>query len=413
MTLRPRHQSVAISDEDYLYNHWIKCANTEKPSQLIDRFDTLLIDGNGYPDAAVWEALTRIVMTPTATENFRFVLNRTCHILVNRWLQNPQLQGYVPELVDLMASPCDLPMRSRVTLRLRSLVNQFLTTEEYATLKRLAQVVRKPVVERKQVEEKRQLGDFLHRYPALYDYCLLTDTSTDDEKQRIQQMRIESQRHYEDELTQYLAYRRWQDAPSQSRWTTPVPANPTLLKARQIDQAVTHFVGLDGETKDYRTAAHDFITHSAKVQSYQAYKEEFYQYLTDSIPAQYGSRHFNDRLYRYLQGTLATNNKQRPNPMMVLSTVRKLLNFLVIDSPEHPNHAVFLDLLGNLGVTRTVGLLLKLVLVCRKAKTYLEKRLAILFQHYQASTEDRWLIDVMEHVAIAFGIHFGNVHVPQ
>ena len=64
-----------------------------------------------------------------------------------------------------------------------------------------------------------------------------------------------------------------------------------------------------------------------------------------------------------------------------------------------------------MGTTHTIGLFLKLVLVCSKVKPYLEKRFSILFNHYESFTRDgaSWLVKSLEKVHIAFSVNFGNV----
>jgi hypothetical protein len=81
----------------------------------------------------------------------------------------------------------------------------------------------------------------------------------------------------------------------------------------------------------------------------------------------------------------------------------------VVESPQRPNHFIFVDLITNLGATLTIGLLLKIVLLCRKVKPYLEKRFAILFNHYESYTRDGvpWLITSLENLNIALSVHFG------
>jgi hypothetical protein len=69
---------------------------------------------------------------------------------------------------------------------------------------------------------------------------------------------------------------------------------------------------------------------------------------------------------------------------------------------------VFMDLLNNVGSTLTVGLLLKVVLLCNKVKPYLERRLSILFQHYasQARGSVDWLVCCLEKLNLAWTAHF-------
>lgn len=56
-----------------------------------------------------------------------------------------------------------------------------------------------------------------------------------------------------------------------------------------------------------------------------------------------------------------------------------------------------------------MGLILKIVLVCRQTKRELEKRLAVLFGHYSNFERPQvvWLIESLENMNIAFSTHFG------
>ena len=87
-----------------------------------------------------------------------------------------------------------------------------------------------------------------------------------------------------------------------------------------------------------------------------------------------------------------------------------LFKFLVVDSKSNPEHLQYIDLITYLGATKTVGLLLKLVLACSKIKPYLENRFSILFSHYETVTEEGvpWLIESLENLQVAFSIHFGK-----
>jgi hypothetical protein len=70
-----------------------------------------------------------------------------------------------------------------------------------------------------------------------------------------------------------------------------------------------------------------------------------------------------------------------------------------------------MDLITNIGAVFTTGLLLKLVLICHKAKPLLESRLSILFNHYE-STKCKgipWLVKSLESWNVASAIHFGKV----
>jgi hypothetical protein len=400
-------------EEQQLYDHLLYCVQVELPHQLIERFQRLFLDGARYADPQIWLALEKVAMSKQAEQEFKFVLNRCCHILINRWQLQPQLQGAIPQLVALFDNPPDpLRVQSRGARRLRHLIQLFTETEQYLTLRRLSQVVS----EAAEVNGSRVVGSLIQRYPYLYEHCLLSEDSSYEHQQTVRQIQARVQRRFEVDLSQYVTYqvRRAQAIRTQSMETVeriiqPV-SNPTLLSERELAAALKQFVGKVHGSYTYRDVAQSFLTHSSHTSSYGAFKDDLYEYLTSSIDPAFGKRQFNERLYNHLQNTLPICDSHKPTEFLLVRTCSQLLNFLVVESPQRPNHFIFVDLITNLGATLTIGLLLKIVLLCRKVKPYLEKRFAILFNHYESYTRDGvpWLVKSLENLNLALSIHFGS-----
>ena len=402
-------------EEQQLYDHLLYCVQVESASQLIERFQRLFLDGARYIDPQIWIALEKLAMDKRAEQEFKFVLNRCCHILINRWQMQPQLQGAIQELVALFENPPDpTKVQSRGARRLRHLVQLFTETEQYVTLQRLSRVMS----ETGEVSNNgsRQVGALIQRYPYLYEHCLLSEDSSYEHQQTVRQIQSRVQRRFEFDLSQYVTYqvRRAQALRSPSkegleRIIQPVN-NPTLLTERELGAALKQFVGKVQGSYTYRDVAQSFLTHTTQTASYKEFKNDLYEYLTASIDPAFGKRQFNDRLYTHINKTLPHSDSQRPTEFLIVRTCSQLLNFLVVESPQRPNHFTFVDLITNLGATFTTGLLLKIVLLCRKVKPYLEKRFSILFNHYESSTRDGvpWLVTSLENLNIALSVHFGS-----
>ena len=406
------HQTTFL-EEQYLYDHLLECVRVEPPEALLDRFRMLFVNGSDYADYEVWQSLKKIVDAPFVEKDFKFILNRSSHIFINHWMMQGRLQSAIPELVALFELDAAGAGRSRSTQRLRELVQQFRATEQYLALQRLAQVV-------KQTPEwgdgNRPLGTLIRRYPCLYKYNLLTSDSSDEQCRRIRQIRRQVQRQFERELSQYATHKLLngglgsplsESAPQGSRSFK----NPTLLSDRHLDRALQQFGGKIDGSNTYRDQAQRFITYSSHTCSYRDFKNDLYDYLVSSIDSKYGSSQFNQRLYQHLQTILPEHHSHPLNDVLLIATCRKLLSFLVVESAQRPNHAVFVDLTGNLGITTTISLLLKIVLICRKVKPYLEKQFSVLFKHYETSARDSviWLIDSLENLNVAFSINFGSL----
>lgn len=405
--------------EQKLYQHWLKLVQVEPPNSIIERFKVLFIEGGTYRDQEIMQALDEIITSKYAEAQFKFVLNRCCHILINRWQIHPQHRSTIPELIacfEIKPAFLDHTFRYKSARRLRELIKNFRNTEQYTTLQRLSEAVSKTVAQKSEVKTT-PLVKLINRYPYLYEHCLLSEDSTYEDQQAIGKMRCEAQRNYEIELSQYITHqvRQAQVArlrPAQHpKQIVRTINNPTLLNDNELFSAVKQYVGKVEGSSSYRDLAHSFITHTSKTRTYKDFKNELYAYLTSAIDPGYGKRQFNKQLYTYLQNTLAHNDSQPVSEFLIIRTCANLLNFLVVNNQKQPQHFVFIDLVANLGTTRTVGLLLKLVLICRKVKPYLEKRFSILFNHYESNIGDAvmWLIQCLENLNIALSIHFGAV----
>lgn len=417
-TWTTRHSRQAEQDEQLLYDHFLRLVQSELPSDLVQRFRLLFIDGIDYPNAEISAALEKIAANKSADQEFRFVLNRCCHILINRWQARPQYQTYIPTLIEVFESATAHSTReyarSRSVRRLRELVKDFVDSDQYLALRRLAQVTSQ------NIETNPlgvPLGKLIHRYPYLYEHCLVAEGSTLEQQQTIRHLKARAERQYELDLSQFVTYqvRRSQISRSNlpevaSRVLQPAK-NPTLLSDEALCVAVKHFAGKSQGADTYRDSAQRFLTHSSQTSSFHSFKDDLYQYMTASVDPEYGNRQFNNQLYAQLNAALPESNAHRVNDFLIVRTCSQLLNFLVVESSQKPSHFVFVDLLSNIGPAMATGLLLKIVLICRKVKPNLEKRFSILFSHYESSKREnvQWLVQAMEHLNLALSTNFSTL----
>lgn len=417
-----RYNRPITLEEQKLYDHLLFWIEQESPEEMLERFRTLFIDGIGYPDAEISEALKKAVMSDLAVEDFRYILNRCCHILINRWQARFQSQWAIPQLVELFETPPVVnkvsATHSRSVKRLHQLIKQFTQTEQYLTLSRLAQVLAE-AAEAAANAGNRPLGTLIRRYPYLYEHYLLNEDSTIEQQNTVRQIQSARQRQFEIDLSHYVTYQvrrsqlstQTQSANSQ-RIIRPV-TNPTLLSDRDLGQAIYQYVGKVDGSRTQKDIALNFLNHSGQSQSFASFKDDLYDYITASIDPEYGKRKFNNQLYACLKNTLPDSSSQLLNDFLLVRTCNSLLSFLVADHPQRPNHFVFIDLITNLGPILTTVLLLKVVLLCRKVKPSLERRFSILFSHYEASNRDAvlWLIHALENLNVALTTNFGAVQL--
>lgn len=409
-------------EEQQIYSFFLWLVDAEQPDRAIERFRQLFFEG-GCSEPKVAQALSSILGSHTSDQEFNFLLNRCCHILINRWQLNTRHNSAIPELIrqfgDLPSGYGVAGQRSRSVQRLRSLIQGFTQSEQYITLSRLLQVMEHQTSE--SIELERPLGSLIRRYPYLYEHCLLNDTSTDEQQSTIQRLQTQHQHRFELDLSQYVLYqvrcaRAARQGPEQlTQFQKRMQAfhNPTLMTNPELAYAVKHFTGKIESGQTYRDLAHGFHAHSNYGPNFGQFKRDLHQYLVPSIEPGYGKRRFNQQLCNQLQGTFAELDNKPMSDFLMVRTCGSLLNFLVVESPHRVDHLTFIDLIGNMGATQTTGLLLKIVLLCSRVKPHLEKRLAILFNHYEGSTRRTvsWLVQVLENLNIAFSTNFGSANL--
>lgn len=389
-------------EEQLLYDGLKALAREDSVAKIIDDFRSIFIEGKGEANTQLWQAISKLVDSDGIDAEFDFLLNRSCYILINNWLQNPKLQGAISELIDLFD---EIPTRVPscwTEQRLRSLNGNFIKSEQYLALRRLAHVFRnKVVVENENISKEKPLETFIDRYPFMYPHSFLTDNSSDRERQEIRIITDRARQQYQSDVANFIKLQKQPNFSNEAK-------NPTLLSNKEFNLALEHFTGKVDGLNTFKELAEKFLAFCRKLRSYRSFKEGLYEYLTLSIDTKYAKGQFSNKLYRHLQNTLPHNDSQKPSEFLLVGTSRRLLDFLIVESLEQPKHYVFYDLVNNLGSIFTIGILLKIVLFCRKAKPYLEQRFAILFQHYQGWTKNQvwWLVESLESLNLALAVNF-------
>ena len=290
----------------------------------------------------------------------------------------------------------------------------FTLSEQFTRLQRLANII-----DSKGTSKTNAMGNLIHRYPYpyLYDYCLVGDEGSQEHQQTVQRIKSQNERKFEVNLSRYVTYKvrtaqvnKSGLAVPQTELIRPVK-NPTLLSDRELNKSLKHFVGSIENGQTYQSLSKSFSNHVAYSRTFGDFKDELYTYIRGSLDGKYQKGSFNKKLFDLFQNTYPECNHQKPSEFLMMRTSSQLLNFFVVEGPQKPEHYVFIDLISNVGVTRTIGILLKIILFCKKVKPYLEKRFSILFNHYESFTRDGvpWLVRTLENMQLALSVHFGRV----
>ena len=425
-----RNEQEKSQYQQYIYNHFLQLIDIESSEEIIKRFRILFINCSEYPDRKVSRALEIIIALLEDKEEFNCFLNRCFHIVINRKQPYNYKKDVLLDLIKIFDSINNKPIHrhygSRSSQKLLDVVRAFTKSEQYFSLKRLAEVINQEVISYRNNDSAlvEPLRTLIPRYPYLYQHCLITLDNSYEHQEAIKKMQRQKQKKFEIDLSHYITHQirhgvtttsNFQSSSfTESSWeNTNKIKNPTLLNDRELLSATRQFVGKVENGKSYQDYAKSFLIYTKQPQSYSSFKKIFYQYLSTSfnVGSRYVKDHFKRELYNQLKNTMSHNDNKKLNDFLVMRTCNKILGFLVVESTKKPEHFFFDNLISNIGSIATTSLLLKIVLVCYKVKSYLEKRFAILFNHYERSTREsvKWLVKVLENLQVAFSTNFGKV----
>ncbi len=466
-------------DANLLYDHFIYFRQRVSPRELVERFYQLFIDGVGYPDSEIASARDRIIHW--SDQEFLDILNRCCYILINYWWlktdANPEIRAAITDLMNLFQTPPTNRSDALPIRHLHSLVQRFTTTPQYEILQRRARVAgynsqynQQTAADDVSTRTAEPISQLIDRYPLLYAHYLQIDEDISEVgQQAVKRLQIQREQQFEHDLLQYttslnlqknnqpfsetlnlillnneeleasiqqftiklktqrekqfeqnlLWYATNRNLQKNNQPFSDAP-NPTRLTDDQLDASIRQFVGKSEGSHSYRDSAFDFLREAGQTISYKKLKSNLYDYLTQAIHysanPKYGNHSFNHWLSDQLNNNQPHRDNLKPNGMMLVQTCGYLLNSL-LNLSHSRNHVMFIDLISNLGSTFTMGLVLKLMLLCRSVpanleaiKSHVAKCFAMMFRHYETRVrnEIEWLIECLDNLMIAFTIHFGE-----
>ncbi|NJL48928.1 MAG: hypothetical protein HC929_17490 [Leptolyngbyaceae cyanobacterium SM2_5_2] len=395
--------------EDAVYEHLQYWRRQEPPHQLIERFRLLFLDGANYPDSSITKALFTLAQETNAEREFKYVLNRCCYTLINLWYTQPRDHWAIPELIALFDDPATVSSAPEVQ-RIQALVKEFVASDQYAALGRLRQIFSEPKAAQSfsaATVDEQPLAYRIRYYPFLYDNSLLTKDSGQEQKQNISDLRRKA------EIDLGIRLARFHSGQGKASSGAGL-VNPTLLEQPALQEAIGYYTGKIDGGRTQKDLARWFATYSKTTRSFRDFKEEFVDYLLSPIAAvepKYSGNHFTRNLRQYLRETLSEFDDQRLNSFILVETCRRVLNFLVVDSPQRPVFRRFRHLLEDIGYTLTMGLLLRVVLFCSAAKPWLERCFSVLFNLHERRfcKEVPWLVTSLEHANVALITNFNDV----
>lgn len=388
---------------------------TESIEQIIERFRILFIQYSLYQVPEISTAVRRIIQLPQCQEKFNAIMNRCCYILINHQQLPQDKKNALKQLMNLFEQTIHKSESSYYgpgeTKKMLELIKCFTQSREYLSLKRMVEVINISSTNNNNDPLNKPLKILNYHYPYLYKYLLMSPNSSKEHQQAIRKMQVEKQQKYEIDLSHYVTHLVRIQLSQVKRAT--FATNPTLLSNDELLFSIKQFVGKVEGNETYRDYAKRFLAYTTVPQPYHLFKDSFYEYLSTSfnVESHRIEVKFKNKLYKYLQNTMSNSDEQFLNESLMMKTCYQLLSLLIVHSSKQPQHFFFINLVGNLGPVTTTGLLLKILLVCQQVRPSLDKRFALLFKHYEFSTQKKvqWLVKVLENMQIALSTNFGRI----
>ena len=402
-------------DQETVYRYLSECIDSETPDDLLDIFNRLFLEQSNHLDDDISDAIRRILKIEEPEKSHQF-FDRCVNIIVNSWEKNNRAPLLFPKLLAVLENYSTTSKRgTRKNYRLNKLVKDYKNSKYFINLERLDCAMNST-----QETNNDLIISLLHRYPYLFQHYLTSDICSPEYIETVKHLKTRRDKSFGINLSQYVTYKirlantaHNQDLLSQKLRNIRAIANPTLLSDRELNKALKQFLGVVDDRFSYRGLAQNFSNQFSFISTYKDYKKNLFQYLNVSLNSTYGQRQLAPRLERHLFTLLPHHNEDKLTEILALRTSKSLLNFLVVESTENPQHYLFTDIVTNLGVTRTMGLLVQLILISPKLKKNLESRFAILFDHYSSFSrvDVPWLVKAMDYLQIAFSLYFGKITI--
>lgn len=371
-----------------LYKFLVDLVKTRSPEVVLEEFKRLFIHPISVDSSEPRQAVRDLIFANNA-DKFHSILKRSCYILINNWNTSRQSQA-IQALVDLFQDPSIKSQTSSPTLRrLRGWLQQFINSKDYEELKLFA-------------AKYQEEAPWNQRYASFLLTSQYADANNPLEQRKAAKVTARHlQEQYKFELAMYTARSQRRDVKS-NMLHNPTELGDDVLKLVQRVLKKRGFFNL-------ASLANIFVQQAQNI-SYAQFKHSLQKYLVFSMKDRGLGELISTKLADKLDGLYAERDRDKLDDALILRTCNRIIEFLTVERSGEPSQ-IFLSLLMQGNPLTLVMILLKLVLICKHARTHLETCIAKLIRYYEPYPEEecQGLIRFLEIYNVAFTIHAENV----
>jgi hypothetical protein len=379
--------------QNTIYQFLLDIVKQWPPDEVLLEFKRLFLYHVDTVTSNAIDAVYEIVFANNEAE-FTNTLKRSCYILVNNWDAARRVE---PIKALIAAFDEELPFRETVSptlKRLKQWVDRFRRSQDFADLKLFVS----------RYDKQDEGGAWVNRFTAYLLVPQYVNHKNPIEQREAARALAKQLRHqFKVDLAMYVA--RSQSAQA----TEQPPENPTAL-GDDVLRLIKTVVAKRGNYS-YLSLSNIFLEQVQQV-SFAEFKRSLHQYLifsSDKRDNEFVAA-LKVRLTEKLDALYVTYESQRLTDALILRTANRVIDFLTTENRRDPSQ-LFVLLLSQGNPMTLVVTLLKLVLISRNSRLYLEARIADLIQYYQDLPEQDcwWVVNFLEIFNVTFTIYAENV----
>jgi hypothetical protein len=378
--------------QENVYRFLLSIVKKWHPDAVLDEFKRLFIYHVESTSSDAIQAIYEIIFSNNE-EEFRNTLKRSCYILINNW---DAARHYKPiqELVQLFADPkLSRHTMSPTLKRLRLWIENFIQSKDYQELKLFAE----------RYDDQRG-GPWSSRYTSYLLVPQYIDLSNPiEQREAARALSKQLKDRFKFDLAMYVA--RSQSSPLHG--DTKELKNPTVL-GDEVLRLIKAIVARRGPFS-YTNLANIFLKQTENL-SYRDFKRSLHKYLIFSVENPDFVSTLNKRMAEKLDLLYIDHDDEPVNNALILRTCNRVIEYLTTENLQEPSQ-LFAMLLSQGNPVTLVIVMLKIILICKHARTHLEARIAELIKYYERFPEEecRWIVHFLEIFNVTFAIHAENV----
>ncbi|MBW4681229.1 MAG: hypothetical protein KME19_14085 [Microcoleus vaginatus WJT46-NPBG5] len=377
--------------QDKVYRFWLDLVRQESSDRVLLEFKNLFIHLLDASNPEVVQAFYEIIIS-SDEEEFVNTIKRSCYILINNWAAERNHQAIQQLVMEVFSDSAIQEHTSSMTLnRLREWIENFIKSKDYEELKLFAS--------RYEEAEEKHWSDRYTSYLLVHQYINIKNSPEQREAARIRAQQLKER--FKFDLAMYTA-----------RSNSPLsknenPKNPTGL-GDEVLKLIKLIVVKRGQFS-YGNLANIFLEQTKELR-YEDFKQSLQKYLIYSVDNKDCVEALNIKLSKKLQPIYQEHNEELINDAILLRSCKRVVEFLTTENHKTPS-SLFVLLLSQGHPITLVIILLKVVLICKPVRTYLEGCLADLIQYYLNYPEEecQWVVNFLEILKITFVIYDDNV----